>query len=154
MLRLIQKLIANNQKPAALNPEERQERTRLAAAVLLLEAAHVDNECTEAELDHVIQTLTSHFDMSQEKATELIEIAHAEKAEAIDLWQFTNHLNEQYSVPEKIEIMEAVWRIIHADGKLDMHEDYFVHKLANLLRLTHAQMIEAKLAARDQLANG
>ena len=38
-----------------------------------------------------------------------------------------------------------VWEIIYTDGILDKHEDYLVHKLANLLRLSHEQLIEAKL---------
>ena len=48
--------------------------------------------------------------------------------------------------------MEDVWHIILLDGKLDKHEDYYAHKLANLLHLTHKQMIAAKLKARDQVA--
>ena len=38
-----------------------------------------------------------------------------------------------------------VWKIAYADGRLDKHEDYLVHKLAKLLRLTHNQLIDAKL---------
>jgi hypothetical protein len=43
-------------------------------------------------------------------------------------------------------------RIIHIDGRLEEREDYFAHKVANLLRLTHKQLIDAKLSARQQLA--
>jgi uncharacterized tellurite resistance protein B-like protein len=42
-----------------------------------------------------------------------------------------------------------IWRIAFADGNLDKHEDYLVHKLAKLLRLTHKQLIEAKLRAKE-----
>jgi len=41
-----------------------------------------------------------------------------------------------------------VWDVVYADGKLDKHEDYLVHKLAALLRLTHKQLIEAKLKVK------
>ena len=64
---------------------------------------------------------------------------------SIDLWQFTNLINQNYSLEEKIRIIEMVWKIAYADGKLDKHEDYFLHKLSNLLRLTQKQLIEAKL---------
>jgi uncharacterized tellurite resistance protein B-like protein len=47
--------------------------------------------------------------------------------------------------------MESVWRIIHIDGRLEGHEDQFAHKLANLLRLTHGELIDAKIQARKQL---
>ncbi len=48
--------------------------------------------------------------------------------------------------------MESVWRIILLDDHLEAHEDHFVHKLANLLRLSHSELIEAKLRARKQLS--
>ena len=148
MFDLIKKIIekGNNSSPAATTPPGF--RTRMAAAVVLLEAAHADNDCKAAELDHVMETLKTNFGLSPEYSEELLDLAHREREQAPDLWQFTNRINQRYSKEEKIEVMEAVWRIIHADGRLDAHEDYFAHKLANLLRLTHKEMIEAKIRAR------
>jgi len=125
-----------------------EEQTRLAACVLLLEAAHSDDECSAEELGHVVATLKNDFSLNQAHADELLELARVERQNSIDLWQFTNQLNEQFSKEQKMAVMESVWRIIFADGKLDAHEDYFAHKLANLLRLSHKEMIDAKLAAR------
>ncbi len=48
--------------------------------------------------------------------------------------------------------MEAVWRIILIDDHLEAHEDHFAHKLANLLRLNHIELINAKLRARKQIS--
>jgi uncharacterized tellurite resistance protein B-like protein len=124
------------------------ERSRIAAAVLLLEAAHSDQECAPEEMDHVIATLRAQFSLSRECTDELLELAHRERTAALDLWQFTNRINEHFSREEKRAILEGVWRVIHADGKLDGHEDYFSHKLAPLLRLTHDELIEAKIRAR------
>ncbi|MBU1711161.1 MAG: TerB family tellurite resistance protein [Proteobacteria bacterium] len=129
------------------------ERTQIAASVLLLEAAQVDNECTQEEMDHVIETLKTQFGLTDDYTQELIELAHQERNDAIDLWQYTNQINKQYSKEEKLAVMEAVWRIIHADGHLEMHEDHFAHKLANLLRLTHNDLIECKIRAKEQIAN-
>ena len=102
---------------------------------------------------NVVDTLRSEFKLSPEYVDELLELAHAEGDKAMDLWQFTNEMNQHYSEEEKMALMEAVWRIIFADGRLESHEDYFAHKLANLLRLTHKQLIDAKLKARAQLAD-
>lgn len=55
-------------------------------------------------------------------------------------------------IGEKVIVMESVWRIIHIDAHLESHEDHFAHKLANLLRLTHAELINAKIKAKTQLA--
>jgi uncharacterized tellurite resistance protein B-like protein len=42
-------------------------------------------------------------------------------------------------------VMENIWRVIYADGRLDKYEDHIVHKLATILRIPHSRMIEAKL---------
>ncbi len=127
------------------------ERTRIAASVILLEAAQADHECTDEELDHVVKTLRSDFDLSGEHVEELLEIAHRKRSRAVDLFEFTDHINNEFSRDEKRSVLEAVWRIIYADGILEKHEDHFVRKLTHLLRLTHKDMIDAKLNAREQV---
>jgi uncharacterized tellurite resistance protein B-like protein len=126
------------------------ERNRLAACVLLLEAAHIDDDCTSEEMEKIIATMARDFSLNQLQVAELIELANTRREEATDLWQFTNHLNQHYDKEQKMAVMESVWRIIFADGRLDMHEDHFAHKLANLLRLSHEEMIAAKLNAKGK----
>jgi len=149
MLSLIKKIISatpGGTDTAAASSNQNQ--TRLAACVLLLEAAHIDNVCTAEELNHLVVTLKKEFSLDHAQVRDLIDLAGNERKNAIDLWQFTNHLNQHYSKEEKMALMESVWRIIFSDGKLEMHEDHFAHKLANLLRLSHKEMIDAKLRAR------
>ncbi len=153
MFDLLRKIIEKRNNSRGIAAADPDLRTRLAAAVILLEAAHADNDCTEEEFDHVLETLKTTFALSHEYAEELMELAHQEREQALDLWQFTNHINQLYNKEEKIEVMEAVWRIIHADGRLEAHEDHFAHKLANLLRLTHREMIDAKIRARGQASS-
>jgi uncharacterized tellurite resistance protein B-like protein len=52
-------------------------------------------------------------------------------------------LKERYGL--SIEIIETLWRIVYVDGKMDQYEHYLMNKLQNLLRLTHDQLIAAKL---------
>ena len=152
MFDLIRKILGNKQGGISVTEAESQDRRQLAACVVLLEAVHADYECTDEELNHVVQTLQSGFGVSQEYARELLDLAHQERSQATDLWQFTNHINQHFSLAEKLEVMEDVWRIILIDGQLEKHEDHYAHKLANLLRLSHKQMIGSKLRARDQIA--
>jgi uncharacterized tellurite resistance protein B-like protein len=52
---------------------------------------------------------------------------------------------------EKRRILEHLWEVVYADGKLSKHEDYLIHKIATLLRLTHNDLIRAKLAVKQSL---
>ena len=118
---------------------------RVATCALFLEMAHIDGEFNESEKEQIIQTLKEEHGLSSEAVAELLKAAKEELKGSIDLWQFTNLINQNYSLDEKIRIIEMVWQLAYTDGTLDKHEDYLLHKLGNLLRLTHKQLIEAKL---------
>lgn len=151
MFDLIKKVLANRRGGITISNQENEERTRLAACVLLLETAHADNEFTADEMTHVMEVMKNDFSLSEEQTEELIKLAHHERGKAIDLWEFTNLINQQFDRQEKMRLLEAVWRIIHADGQLEKHEDYFAHKLARLLRMKHKDLIAAKISARNRL---
>jgi uncharacterized tellurite resistance protein B-like protein len=151
MLNFIRQTLISRDPEPSDNSTDREERTKIAASVILLEAAHADHECTDEELDHVIGTLCSDFNLSKKHAEDLLELAHRERSQAVDLFEFTNHINNEFSKEEKTAVLEAVWRIIHSDGQLEKHEDHFARKLTHLLRLSHKDMIDAKLKAREQI---
>jgi uncharacterized tellurite resistance protein B-like protein len=127
---------------------QRPHDIRIATCALLLEMSHIDGEFSALERENIISILKRNFDFSDEHATTLLEVSNEELKGSIDLWKFTNLINQNYSIEEKIRIVEMVWGVVYADGKLDKHEDYLVHKLAILLRLTHKQLIEAKLKVK------
>lgn len=120
----------------------------IATCALFLEMANIDGEFSESERENIISVLKKEYDLSDEHAVSLLEASHEELKGSIDLWQFTNLINQNYSTEEKLQIIETIWKIAYTDGRLDKHEDYLVHKLAKLLRLNHKQLIEAKLRAK------
>lgn len=127
-------------------PGEREAHDpRVATCALLLEMANIDNEFNEMEQKDILSILENDFGLQDKQASQLMEEARKELDGKVDLWQFTNRINKNYSREEKKEIIEMVWKVVYADGILDKHEDYLVHKLANLLRLRHKDLIEAKL---------
>ena len=118
---------------------------RVATCALFLEMAQIDGEFSELEREHIISRLRKEFSLSDENLDELMNTTSKELNGSIDLWQFTNLINQNYSLEEKIRIVEMIWELAYLDGKLDQHEDYLAHKLAKLLRLNHKQLIDAKL---------
>ena len=123
----------------------------IASCALLLEMAHADSEFSQSERDNIIAILQSNFDMTEDDASELLNLADLERKESLDLWQFTNLINQNYSREEKIRVAETLWRVIYTDGKVDKHEEYLMRKLTFLLDLQHQDMIETKFKARDSI---
>ena len=115
---------------------------RVATCALFVEIARIDEKFTEAEMETILSILKQKYGLSQDHADALIAEAERELEKSVDLWQFTKLINENYS---KIEIIETLWKIVYVDGKMDQHEHYLMNKLQNLLRLTHDQLITAKL---------
>jgi len=128
---------------------KRSHDIRIATCALFLEMSHIDGEFSESEREHIISILKKNYQLSDEYAVALLEASHEELKGSIDLWQFTNLINQNYSREEKLRIIETIWKIAYTDGELDKHEDYLVHKLSNLLRFTHKELIEAKLKAKN-----
>ncbi len=150
MLDFVKKILGDTPKQKTDSTDITQD-ANIALCVLLLEAAHVDGECSAEEKEHVISTLVKECDIPRQDIDEFLESSMQERKNSVDLFRFTRYMNNNFSKQEKIEVMEAVWRIIHIDGRLEAHEDHFAHKLANLLRLTHKELIDAKIIARQQL---
>jgi uncharacterized tellurite resistance protein B-like protein len=124
---------------------DEQEQIQVATCVILLEIAKSDDKFSSIEKTTIEAILKKKFRISKEAIEELMEIARTKREESIDLWEFTHLINENYSKKEKKKIVEAAWKVIYADDKLDSYEDNLVHKLARLLNLDHSDLIEAKL---------
>jgi len=118
---------------------------RVAVCALLVEMAKIDETFTSAEMEKILSILKETYGLAEEDADALIETAERELAGSIDYWQFARLINENYSTEEKIAIIETLWRVVFVDGKMDKYENHLIHKLANLLRLTHQQLINAKI---------
>jgi uncharacterized tellurite resistance protein B-like protein len=118
---------------------------QVTSCALFLELASIDGEFSSEERESILTLLKAEYKLSDDDVRDLTAEAEKQLRDKIDLWQFTNLINKNYSDDEKIRVVELLWRIVYSDGRLDAHEDYLVHKLARLLRLQHDQLIDAKL---------
>jgi uncharacterized tellurite resistance protein B-like protein len=118
---------------------------RVATCALFVEIARIDEKFTQEEMETIISILKEKYNLSQEHADALIAEAEKELKESVDLWQFARLINENYSNEEKVKIIETLWQIVYVDGKMDEYEHYLMNKLKNLLRVSHGQLIDAKL---------
>jgi uncharacterized tellurite resistance protein B-like protein len=117
---------------------------RIATCALFLEMARIDGKFTQEEMETVLSIMKEKYGLSGEHADALVADADKELEDSVDLWQFARLINENYSIDEKIEIIETLWQMVYVDGKMDEYEHYLMNKLKNLLRLSHDQLIGAK----------
>ena len=125
---------------------------RVATCALFVEIARIDEKFTQSEMEKILSIIQEKYGLFQEYADALIAEAEKELEGSIDLWQFTSLINANYSIEEKIEIIETLWQIVYVDGKMDRYEHYLMNKLKTLLRLSQDQLIDAKLKILSQLS--
>lgn len=144
----IRSLFQRGAQPSAPRPAERTfEPLRVAAAAILLELAHADDEFSPTERTHIDEALGRHFDLSDDEVATLLELAERARRDATDLHQFTAVINEHYDEAQRLVLAEVLWRVVLADGELSRHESSLMRKLANLLDLRPGFLAEARKRA-------
>jgi uncharacterized tellurite resistance protein B-like protein len=117
---------------------------RLAACALLVELAYADQEFTDDERQHVEAAIRRQFGLDSAQAEKLLRLAEEARSEAVDLWQFTNLIADNYSLGQKMVLAEIMWGLVYSDGDLAGKEDYLMRKISNLLRLEPGYLAEAR----------
>lgn len=122
---------------------------RLAAAALLVHAAAIDGDMSQAERDKLHSLVKRRFDLDDGAADELIDKATVAEQEAVDLYHFASLLNRTLDEQGRARIIEMMWEIVYADGRRDELEDNLLWRAADLLGVSPRQRIEL----RQRIAN-
>jgi len=131
--------------------ETGEERVRLAAAVLLVEAARLDDEYGDDERLAIARLLRERFGLSEDETEELLTAAEAAQDHAVEVFTFTRDIKDTFSHEERIEIIEMLWEVAYADGELHKYEDQLVRRVAGLLHVTDRERGEARKRALAKL---
>ena len=137
-------LARENEDPAA-----REHALRVATALLLIEVARADYADDFAEDEAMIASLKQFFALDDASAALLLEEARSAADQAVELQQFTRRLHEQLSVAEKHRVVEMLWQVALADRRLDKHEDHLVRRIADLLYVSHSDLIRIRNRVRS-----
>src|SRR5699024_7997907 len=105
---------------AAPDPERAR---RIAAAVLMLEMAHADNQHHTDEYAEMRRQLQTHFGLGSDEAAELEAEARARAGESVSLYRYLKVLNDGMAVDDKRRVLEMLWRVAYADKRLDPQEE-------------------------------
>ena len=123
----------------------------LAVAVLLVEAGLMQGDFSAEERAMTAHLLSRRFALPAEEADELIERAKARARDSAQYFPFTNSLNTNMTIEDKVEVVEMLWRIAYADGNLDAFEDQLIRQVAGLLHVPDRDRMNARRRVLDSL---
>jgi uncharacterized tellurite resistance protein B-like protein len=134
--------------PAAESPEALAHRLQLAAAALLIETARADFR-QDAEEEAALETLLCDtLSLSLTEVQELVQQASERVDSATSLYEFTRLINDYFSPAQKLQLIDAMWRVAYADGRLDKYEEHLIRQVAELTYVPHPDYIRSKLGAK------
>ncbi|MBY0469352.1 MAG: TerB family tellurite resistance protein [Burkholderiaceae bacterium] len=124
---------------------------RLATAVMLVEVMRADASFEASERAAVLTALRDRFDLSPDEAAQLTELAVTTARGATDLFAFTSRINDHFDMPQKLRMVEHMWRVAYADGHLSDHERHVLWRIADLLHVPQGAYVHAKLRVQEEI---
>jgi uncharacterized tellurite resistance protein B-like protein len=123
---------------------------RLAASALLVHAAAIDGEVSQVGRDKLHSVIKRRFGLDEEATNELVVEATAAEHEAVDLYHFTTLINRTLDEAGRRRVVEMMWEIVYADGRVSEFEDNLLWRAADLLGVSSRERIELRqqVAAR------
>jgi uncharacterized tellurite resistance protein B-like protein len=154
MLRALRDLFDSLAAPASGSPQDEEHQLQLATAVLLVEVMRAESTVRPAEREAVLAALRSKFTLTADELHRLVALAEEHSRSANDFFAFTSTINERFSHPQKVRIVEFMWQVAYADGEIAADENHLISKVAGLLHVTHGEYIAAKLHAKQAAGLG
>ncbi|MFQ5773080.1 MAG: TerB family tellurite resistance protein [Kiloniellaceae bacterium] len=128
------------------------EEFQVAAAALLVEAAHMDDEFDARERAKILDLVTARFGLSREESESLLEAAEARVAQASHLLGFTRVVKQAFSHEERVELLEMLWEVAYADGELHDFEASLVRRVTGLLHVSDHESGAARKRVLQRLS--
>lgn len=139
--------------PSETEPFPAQERRhlQLAVAVLVHEARRADYaEGDSRESQAGVVALADIFGSEPAAAAELLAEGREKAQHLTSFYAPVTTIKRACSMPERIRLVEHLWRVSFADGRLDIHEDHYVRKIAHLLYVPNTESMLARNRAREK----
>lgn len=126
----------------------RRHTIELATAALLAEVVRIDGQSGDAERAIALRAIDEKLGLSPDEAAALLDLASQEVRQATDYFQFTSLVNRRFTQDRKVRMIELMWQVAYADGRLDDHELHLIRRIADLLHVPHHDFIATKLRAQ------
>ena len=146
MIERLKKLFA---APEAEREKPDNHQLAVAATALMVQLSRVDQDEDERELQAIVDGAVNAHQVTRAEAEEILEDALSHADDATSLYEFTGQINEYLDQEGKQALLESIWRVAFADGRIDKYEEHLIRRMADLLHLNHREFMQARHRAQD-----
>ena len=123
---------------------------QLAAAALLVHAAGVDNAFDESERARIVDIARTRLGLPADEAAALIDAAERRVENSVQILGFTRTIKDRFSYEQRVELIEMLWEVVYADGRVDEFESQLMRRIAGLIYVTDRDAGEARRRVRER----
>lgn len=151
MLGLLKSLLADEPDAAT-----RAAELHLAVAALMVEAATLDGSFDESERRRLLDLLARRFELGADQAEALLAEALVAQGRAAGLEGMTRTIKNALDHDQRVEVLEMLWEVVYADGRLHDYEANLLRRLAGLVYVSdqEAGAARKRVVARMGLEDG
>ena len=151
MLDRIKSFLLNLEGDAADAAVHSADERQIAVAALMIEAALMDESFDEQERGVIKRLLGARFQLDEPETEELLQIAQNRVEGSLQLYGFTSVVKDKFTPEERIELMEMLWQVAYADGKLDDYEANLMRRVSGLIFVSDWDSGQARKRALARL---
>ncbi len=141
----------NNKSPATTSGKDETRLLQLTSATLMTEVMAADFDEDETERETIRRLLHQQFDLSTTELDTLMTEARHNAKQATSLYPLVKTLIEKLSIEQRADVIEQMWRVAYADGRIDKYEEACVRKVSDLLFVPDSLFVRSKLRASGEL---
>ena len=119
-----------------------------ACAALLVEIAFADKDFDEREKESLKESLLKSYAIDVKTINEIINDAEKTVEESTSLYEYTRTVHDEFEYPQKLNLLENLWKVAYADETLDKYEEHLLRKISDLIHISHSDYINIKLRVR------
>jgi uncharacterized tellurite resistance protein B-like protein len=121
---------------------------------MLVQVLRADMQIRDDEVQAVIGAVQDILGLGRDEATDLMRVAAESARDSERMRRAVQRLDLELSGGQRRQLLEWLWRIALADAELLGQEEYLIRKISELLRLATADIIEAKIRAKETFGRG
>lgn len=125
-----------------------------AVAALMTEAASLDGGMDAVERERIAALLGRRFRLDAAEAAALLGAAERRMADVQQIYPYARTVKDSLSEEERVAVVEMLWDVILADGRVDDHEANLMRRLGGLIGIRDVDIGAARKRALARMDCG
>ena len=149
MLNFLEKFKSEKAELISATSEEKN----ILIASLLIECAKEDGDFSDDEIIKIKSLLNTKLKIDSNNVNAIFDAALEITQDNVEIYSLTKDIRDNFSHEEILKILEYMWAVMLADGRVDDFEAALMRKIIGLFHLTGRDSSIAKENALNSLNN-